>query len=337
MSVTATGAVCLGSDVTCDGFRYGYPVRVQTHVHADHMTGFEESKGFQDIVMTSATRALLTAEYNADIPYRQNVQGLDFGTAVTFGSSRIQLLPSGHMLGAAQVYVETDDGQRLGYSGDFAWPIEHVMHVDALVVDSTYGSSDSIHAYSQEAAENRLVEIIRDRRAHGSIHLHAHRGTLERALQVLSASLRIPVVASPLLWRRIQVFHEYGYAVPSILQRGTPAALDAASTESVVHLYSTGDRKPVDYGNDTTIVLSAFTVAGDEPVLEYSDRAYRVALTDHADFLGTLEYIRATRATYVLVDNSRGGHALELAQHIRSRLGIHAEVSTASGSRLWGE
>jgi putative mRNA 3-end processing factor len=60
-------------------------------------------------------------------------------------------------------------------------------------------------------------------------------------------------------------------------------------------------------------------VKRNDPVLEYSDRAYRVALSNHADFLGTLDYVLATRAKYVVTDNTRG-RGVELAQAISERL-----------------
>ena len=61
-----------------------------------------------------------------------------------------------------------------------------------------------------------------------------------------------------------------------------------------------------------------------------------VALSNHADFSGTLEYIRATGARYVVTDNTRGGHAAELAQEVTRQLGIPARPSTVAWSREWG-
>ena len=49
VDVGGSGAVLLGPSVVCDGFQIGRPVRVQTHVHDDHMGDFERSKGFQDL------------------------------------------------------------------------------------------------------------------------------------------------------------------------------------------------------------------------------------------------------------------------------------------------
>lgn len=59
VDVLASGAVCLGSKVVCDGFIQNYPFRVQTHVHDDHMVDFDTSKGMQDILMSPETFDLL--------------------------------------------------------------------------------------------------------------------------------------------------------------------------------------------------------------------------------------------------------------------------------------
>lgn len=337
LEVTANGAVCLGSSVTCDGFKYGAPVRVQTHVHYDHMVGFDESKGFQDILMSRGTHALLVAEQNADLPYRENLYPLDYGIPRVYENTRVTVLSSGHMLGAAQVLVETEDGLRLGYSGDFAWPLQDVIKVDALVVDSTYGSPESFRRFTQQDAEDALLRLLHQSLKFGPVHLHAHRGTLERALQLIPAVMPQPVIVSDILRRRIAVFRAFGYATPELMVRGSSEAMAAANSGDVVYLYSTGDRKPVDYGSGTGIVLSAYAVNGREPLVEYSARSYRVALTDHADYYGTLDYVFATGAKVVLVDNSRGGHAVELAQELRSRLGIRAEASHSAATRTWGD
>ena len=73
----------------------------------------------------------------------------------------------------------------------------------------------------------------------------------------------------------------------------------------------------------------------DEPMMEYSPRAYRVALSNHADFHGTLDYVRATNAKYVVTDNTRT-HGVELAEAIGERLGVDARPSSNFQSREWG-
>ena len=71
-------------------------------------------------------------------------------------------------------------------------------------------------------------------------------------------------------------------------------------------------------------------------IVEYSERAYGVAMSNHADFEGTLDYVRATKARFVVTDNTRKGKGYELAEAIKQRLGIEARPSSGIETREWG-
>ncbi len=336
VGVTSSGVVLLGPDVSCDGFHRDYRVRVQTHVHVDHMSNFETSKGMQDILMTDATLRLLINEFNADLPVRDNIIALALGHAREVGTSRILLLPSDHMLGSVQVAVELADGWRVGYSGDFQWPLEQVITVDQLILDSTYGSEESVRHYTQEEAELRLLAIALEKLRNGPVHIKAHRGTVHRGLQVLSEIENCPLLASPRMCGEIEVYRMFGCPIGSVLSTNLPEATAAVKNGRYIRFYGTGDRFPVQVEAGTTINLSAFRTDCYDPVLQYSERSLSVALTNHADFNGTLEYIQSTGASHVITDNSRGGHAVELAREITRRLGIKAEPSEWDSSLEWG-
>ncbi len=329
LDVAASGAVLLGPRISCDGFHYSSDVRIQTHIHADHMLEFETSKGNQQIVTSGATYALLVADLNADIPYRQNITVFEPPATFNDGGTEIALLSSGHMLGSVQVAVTPPGMPRLGYSGDFQWPLEWVIEVDALVVDSTYGSPQSLRMYSQDEAEERFLELVIDRLRFGPVHVFAHRGTIQRALQVLSGNVTCPLLASSRLCSEVEVYRQFGYAIDV---QATVAAED--KPERSITFYGKGDSKPVDPVG-STISLSAYMTAPDSPVLEYSERAYRVAFSNHADFEGTLEYVRATGARYVVADNTRG-RGVQLARELARRLGIEARPSLGEATHEWG-
>jgi Cft2 family RNA processing exonuclease len=213
--------------------------------------------------------------------------------------------------------------------------MDQTIEVDALVVDSTYGSPESVRDYSQADAEQRFLELVYAKLRRGSVHIKAHRGTVQRAVQLLSGEIDVPVLCSTRLAGEVAVYQRYGSAVGSVTCLDASEARDAITRSRYVRLYSKGDKCPDHLKEGTMIVLSAYMARRDDPVLEYSERGYRVALSNHADFLGTLEYIRATKAKYVVTDNTRG-HGVELAQEIRHRLGVEAEPSTNASSREWG-
>lgn len=336
VGVTASGVVLLGPDIACDGFHRDWRSRVQTHVHLDHMHEFETSKGMQDVFLTDATLSLLIAEFNADLSVRDNLIPLKLGEARQIGGSQLVLLPSDHMLGSVQVQVELADGRRVGYSGDFHWPLEQVIQVDDLILDSTYGCEESLRRYTQAEAEEQLLRLVAGKLRNGPLHIKAHRGTVHRGAQVLSELDSCPFLASPRMCKEIQVYREFGYPIGPVIPLKTPDALAAMQTGRYIRFYGIGDEFPVELKTGTAITLSAFRSRPDNPVLEYSERAYSVALTHHADFAGTLEYVKATGAKRVITDNSRGGHAVDLALAISRRLGVVATPSQGDASNEWG-
>lgn len=80
----------------------------------------------------------------------KQLEAVDFDEPVRLSpASTARLIPSGHILGAAMVMV-SHDGGRLLFSGDLGRPNDPQMrppsqidHVDALVLESTYG--DRLH------------------------------------------------------------------------------------------------------------------------------------------------------------------------------------------------
>ena len=334
--VMPSGAIVLGPDVACDGFVREAKARVQTHIHFDHMDRFDTSKGCQQIVLSEPTLALLIAEFNADLPYRSNVKSVREFQSLPIGNSEVTLASSGHMLGAVQVIAKLENGMLLGYSGDFQWPLDHVIQVDALVLDSTYGSPNSVREFSQGQCEEQFAQLLRQLITRGSVHISAPRGTLHRALQVINEEISCPVIGSPKLSSEVEVYKKFGYTIQSLIVHPSDEAKSLLRDGHYVRVYGTGDQSPVDLGSGSKIALSAYFTRPDTPIVEYSHRSYGVAMSNHADFEGTLEYARATNARFVVTDNTRGGKGYELARAIRQRLGIEARPSSDVESREWG-
>ena len=336
VEITHSGAVRLGGDVVCDGFVYGPGTRVQTHVHMDHLVGFESSKGFQDIVASKPTRSLLIAMKNADLKFRPEFKGIEYGHDFRCGSSKVRLLPSAHMLGAAQVQVTLDDGTVLGYSGDFQWPLEHVIQVDTLVVDSTYGSPKRLRRYSQSEVDERFLELAVGLISEGPLIIVAYRGTLLRALDLINGNLKAPIIGSEGTIKEAQIYSEYGFVMPDISNVKSSTGRQHISEGKYIRLIRKGEKRPDSLGNATQITLSAYMCDPADPVRKFGDRVFQVAMTDHADFQGTIDYIQATGAQQIVTDNTRGGHGVELAQEIEARMGIKAMPSDSPSTHAWG-
>jgi len=335
IDISCNGAIKLGQAVTCDGFVDGYQYRVQTHIHDDHMVHFDRSKGFQTIIMSEETKALLELRHN-DLIYRSNVIPLPMNGVYAKGGLTIEFKPSNHMLGAVQVAVTTPEGNQLGYSGDFGWPLEEIIKVESLVVDSTYGSPESIRAYSQEDADEAFREIVARRIKRGPILIKARRGTLHRALELLNDLVSCPIIASKKKIEEAKIHQKYGYCICSIIDSGSTEAREFRKNGHFIELYYIGEQTLYSGANSTVINLTANWVNGTYPYLEISDSTYNIAISDHADFNETLEYINETRAKIVLTDSTRSNNAEELATAIRKRLGVNALAAHPTFTKAWG-
>ncbi len=302
------------------------------------MRGFETSLGLQDLITLPGTRALLIAERNFTLDIRSNFREFVPGTQISLPEGHAELLDSGHMLGSAQVMCEHADGYRTGYSGDFAWPVEEVIEVDELVLDSTYGSPDRQRTYSQEDAEDALRTRVMEKVGQGPVYIYAHRGTLQRAMCALAELTQFPVLVSDKQMKEALVYQRFGFGIGSLIDARSPEGSAAQAEGRFVLLEGRGDRpemnRPVGYSMRLTAMFSRL----DDPILEIDQDSCQVAMTNHADFAGTLAYVQESRASRVLTDNVRGPKGVELAQALRERLGIDARPGSpiTSGSREWG-
>jgi putative mRNA 3-end processing factor len=337
------GAVLLGDVVCCDGFHKNFPVRVQTHVHHDHLADFARSKGIQDIVLSTESYQLLIAMYNADLPYRENVNMFPtlFNCRVTRRGHIIELSPTGHMLGCAQARVTMPDGYRISYSSDFSWPTpQPVLECDELVVDSTYGDPSAVRDYTREEVKDRLLSLVERKVADGPVLFFGHRGRIQYAMEFLGNSLRdVPVVASPAQLPFAQVYERAGHSLKVPISCESPEAIDLrVRRKPGLFFYALNELELAEPREGTySVTLSAYAVPRENPVLEYNDNSCRVALTDHADYNGTIEFVRATGARRVLTDSSRGGNAEALAKALSSVLGIDSKPLYRATSREWGD
>jgi hypothetical protein len=240
------------------------------------------------------------------------------------------------MLGSVQVAVSLPNGLRCGYSGDFSWPLDDVIQVDELVIDTTYGSPASVRTFTQEQADHRLTELVLERVKFGPVLIRAHRGTLQRAISCLDESSKWPIVASVRLSKELDVYSKYGYSLNKVVSIDSEMARTVRKEGRYIRVFGGGDPIPADPGKATTIVLSAYMSRTDDPVTQTSQNSFVVAMTGHADYAGTIEYVRATGAKKVVTDNTRGGHAVELALALRRELHIDANPSLIHHTHEWG-
>jgi len=323
--VTQRGAVLLGDSVACDAFDETRPLRVVTHAHADHLLGLRQSlRSCEKVLMTAATRDLIGV-VNGSLPLDDgSVELLDYGETVEYGDERVTLVKADHILGAAQVLVEDSDGGRVAYTGDFRVDgTEPLLGCDVLVVEATYGSPWFKRAFKVDVRE-LLVSMVEKRLRHGAVYVFGYHGKLQEVMQILHrADVSVPFVMPERVFRVSKVCEAHGMRLGCL----------ALSTESegkelldgnlpCVAFYHMNSRRSVGLVGSSRICVSGWEFRS--PCRQIGEREHLVALSDHSDFDGLIEYVRRCKPRRVVTDNYRVSHGVTLAREIRKRLGISA-------------
>jgi len=341
VKINDKGAIVLGKRVSCDGFLNNKGFRVQTHVHEDHMRSFNSSLGYQEgVILTKPTLDLISIIKNKpDLDCRNNIHVVEGNQSKRLDGFRVDFLDSGHMLGSVQVAVEYDNGLKLGYSGDFGWPLDNIIQVDELVIDSTYGLPESVRSFSQDYIEECLLELVNEYLTANPVYIISHRGTIQRALKCLNQNINVPVIVSKKLLKEIEVFNKYGYGIINCFLPFSNEGQDIMKEGKYIRFYGTGDILPNDTSGYTCINLKAIFGRNPEPVINHGNNSFTIPYSNHADFDETLEYVYSTNAKKVLTDPIRSSYknAKELAWEIKKRLKIDATTYHPISSSYWGE
>lgn len=337
------GCISMGPNVTCDGFISDAVIRIQTHVHSDHMTDFDKSKGVQrKIISSQATVDLLIAELNADLPYRLGNQIICLptdGSEHEVEKVKIGLFPSGHMLGSVMAMVEQLDGKRVLYTSDFNWPIPLIpQNIDVMIVDSTYGDPAQVRNYNETTVRNKLVELIRELIITDSLIITGYRGRLQYAIEMIAEHVRLPFVLSPSAYKEEPVYRKYNRSNISPIRFGSNEfSMLVGNGEKFVGFVDLRDQGMVNSDMGCAkILLSSFMVPRQEPILHHPNiKLTRIALTDHADFNGTISLINAIRPRQVIACGNNQGHAIALASYVSSVLGITSRADQEAKPLEW--
>ncbi len=321
--VTKTGAVLLGDSISCDAFDETRPLRVVTHAHADHLGGLSKSlRCCEKVLMTKATRDLAET-LNVALKLRDApVQTLEYGKVLRYGDEQISLLKADHILGACQVLVEDAGGIRIAYTGDFRLDGTPVVECDVLVVEATYGSPSCRRSFGVDVRE-LLVEMIEKRLRGGAVYVFGYHGKLQEVMQILrDADVEVPFVMPERVYDVTKVCEHHGMHVGCL----------SLSTDKEGHELLDGNLPCVAFYHMNArqhvgLRSARICVSGWEfhsPCRQIGEREHLVALSDHSDFDGLIEYVKRSRAKQVITDNYRVSHGDVLAKEICKRLGVSA-------------
>lgn len=243
-------------------------------------------------------------------PYRRRL---------TLGPLELEMHPSGHVLGAAQLLVQRD-GRRIVYTSDVnprktaTAEQGEPIPCDALAISATYGAPmyrfppreqvlEAIRKFVDDCLGDKATPVL----------IANQIGTAQELMSVLGkAGYRLRVHRS--IYDVAKVYKELGLSLPNSRRfQGSPARDEVVIFPPILRKH-TSIRKLRKF---RTAVISGRAV---DPAFVYSQKVDAAfPLSDSADFHELLEFISGTGASEVyLID----GHIEELAQELRNRFGM---------------
>jgi len=261
---------------------------VVTHAHSDHAC-----PGSRAYLTAKPGEALLRARIGSE----GAIQPLDYGEAVTMNGVRVCLHPAGHILGSAQVRIESG-GEVWVVSGDYkvepdptCTAFEPVL-CDTFVTESTFGLP--IYRWPAEAAvfaDIRGWWAANQQAGKASMLFAYSLGKAQRVLAGLNPA--VPIYTHGSIENFCRLYREAGVALaPTIHASAAPEATDWSRALILAPPSANGTPWMRRFGPLSTALVSGWMRIRGARRRRSLDRGF--VLSDHADWPGLMSAIRAS-------------------------------------------
>jgi putative mRNA 3-end processing factor len=318
---TSRGIYCKQGNFYIDPW---HPVdyAVTTHGHADHVKW-----GNKAYLCHELTKPILTQRYGLD----ENVQTLPYHQQLDINGVKLSLHPAGHVIGSSQIRLEYK-GEICVVSGDYKVEYDGIstafepVKCHTFVSESTFG----LPIYHWEA-QDLIFEKINDWVASNlqsqktSILVAYSLGKAQRLIKNISSDYPIYVHSS--IANLNEAFADAGIALPPTIKITPETKKEELQRGIVIVPPALADGKWV-----KSLIQPAIGICSGWMMVR-AGRRWRsadagFALSDHADWPGLLDAIKATSAQKVFVTH---GSTAVFAKYL-NEIGIEAEeVSTKYG------
>ena len=322
-SINDKGAILLGEGVACDSYDLTRPLRVVTHAHYDHLNGLQQSlRNCEAVIMTPATRDLLEVLRGPSALINGNVKTLSYGETLSLENEHLTLCRADHILGAAQVLVEDEEGTRCVYTGDFRLSQTPIIEADVLVIEATYGNPFQVRPF-EKIVEDALISLVESGLKRGPVYVFGYHGKLQELMQILYLNkVNAPFVVPEKVFKAAKICEGHGMRLGKYLvSNDEEAKTMIEKNEPYVAFHHMNSRR---YVGREAFRISVSGWEFNSPKRQIADNEYIIALSDHADFNGLLRYVKESKPKLVITDDYRVGDAKVLAREITKRLGIKA-------------
>ncbi len=293
------------------------PRAVITHAHADHA----RSGCGQYLCLSTGKRVLrerVGASAKIDTLRRRERQRV--------GDVDLQLVPSGHILGSAQVCI-THRGVRWVVTGDYKLEADptcdpfETVEADVLVTESTFGLPIYRWGDARETAASINAWWRASREAGSTCVLFAYAlGKAQRLASMLDPSIG-PIYAHGAVMKMVRAYRDSGVRLPPIDQLAPATRRAGGGRAMVIAPPSTAGSRWLKTFGETRVAMASgwMTIRGVRRRRGF-DRGFVVS--DHADFPGLVQAVEASRAKRVYVTH---GSSAVFARFLCER-GIEASV-----------
>jgi putative mRNA 3-end processing factor len=319
LELTENGLYCAPGDFYVDPWR-GVNYAVITHAHSDHARG-----GSRHYLTTDSGRGVLGERLGTDAV----IEGIGYGETVTRNGVTVSLHPAGHILGSAQVRVEYR-GEVWVVSGDYkvaadptCAPFEPVG-CDTFITESTFG----LPIYCWRPPEEVFGEINvwwRGNQAEGraSVIFAYSLGKAQRVLAGVDSGIG-PIFVHGAVEKLLPHYRAAGVGLPEVMRAGEESSRESMA-RSLVIAPSMAEGSPWlrKFGETSAACVSGWMQIRGARRRQALDRGF--VLSDHADWIGLLDSIKATEAERVLVTH---GYIDPLVRWLRES-GVEAEALPA--------
>jgi putative mRNA 3-end processing factor len=316
LRLTDKGLYCPAGEFYVDPWQ---PVHraVITHAHSDHARW-----GCQRYLTTNAGEAVLRARMGADA----SIESIPYGQQVAMNGVTVSLHPAGHILGSAQVRVEAG-GEVWVVSGDYkvegdatCAPFEPVR-CHTFITESTFG----LPVYRWPRQSSVLDDICawwrsNQQQGRASVLFAYALGKAQRIVAGVDAEIG-PIYTHSAVEKMNAAYRASGIALPATIRAKLEKRPPDWSRALVIAPPSAeGTTWMRRFGAASTAFASGWMQIRGARRRRAVDRGF--VFSDHADWPGLLDAIKATQAERVLVTH---GYSEALARWVRER-GLAAET-----------
>lgn len=316
LQLTDNGLYCAGGDFYIDPWR---PVEraVITHAHSDHA-----GAGSRAYLAARAGETVLRARLGGEAP----IQAVDYGAAVTMGGVRVSLHPAGHILGSAQVRMESG-GEVWVVSGDYKVAPDPTCAAFEPVACHTFVTEATfalpIYRWPPEAgvlAEIQAWWAANQQAGKASMLFAYSLGKAQRVLAGIDHGAG-PIFTHGAVETFCRLYREAGIALASTVHAtGASSATDWSRALILAPPSALGTPWTRRFGPLSTGFVSGWMRIRGARRRRSLDRGF--VMSDHADWPGLISAIQATGAERVWVTH---GYRAPMVEWLRQQ-GLDAQA-----------